>query len=64
MRPVGATQLSPGELLVEAGRLFVGAGSGTQLELLEVQLEGKKQLPVAEFLRGTAPHPHEHLGLP
>ena len=55
------TAVSPGELVVERDRLFVGAGSGTQLEFLEVQLEGKKRMPVADFLRGTAPHPHEKL---
>ncbi len=52
----------PGELMVEGDRLFVAAGSATRLELLEVQLEGKKRMPVADFLRGTAPHPHERLG--
>jgi methionyl-tRNA formyltransferase len=56
--------LPPAELSVQGSRLFVGAGAGTQLELLEMQLEGKKRLPVAEFLRGAAPHPHEVLGLP
>ncbi len=61
--PAEATHLAPGELLADHGRLFAGAGGGTQLELLEVQLEGKKRLPVAEFLRGASPHRHEHLGL-
>ena len=55
--------LAPAELLVQGDRLYVGAGAGTLLELLEIQLEGKKRLPVAEFLRGSAPHPHEVLGL-
>ena len=55
------TAVPPGELVVERDRLFVGAGSATRLELLEVQLEGKKRMPVADFLRGTAPHPHEKL---
>ena len=56
--------LPPAELSVQGSRLFVGAGAGTQLELLEIQIEGKKRLPVAEFLRGAAPHSHEVLGLP
>ena len=56
--------LSPGELLLLNGRLYVGAGQGSSLELLELQLEGKKRLPVAEFLRGYAPHPQEALGNP
>ena len=45
-----------------SNRLFVAAGSFTRLELLEVQMEGKKRLPVADFLRGTPPQAHERLG--
>jgi methionyl-tRNA formyltransferase len=59
--PVESLAVPPGELVVERERLFVGAGSATSLELLEVQLEGKKRMPVADFLRGTAPQPHEKL---
>jgi methionyl-tRNA formyltransferase len=60
--PAGRAQLPPGELMVEGERLFVAAGSATRLELLEVQLEGKKRMPVADFLRGAMPHPQERLG--
>jgi methionyl-tRNA formyltransferase len=63
MLPTGTTGIPGGELMVEGDRLFVAAGSGTRLELLEVQVEGKKRMPVADFLRGTAPHPHESLGM-
>jgi methionyl-tRNA formyltransferase len=56
--------LPPAELAVDHNRLFVGAGSDTVLELEEVQLEGKKRLPVAEFLRGASLHSREHLGQP
>jgi methionyl-tRNA formyltransferase len=62
MRPAGFTDVPHGELMVERDRLFVAAGSGTRLELLEVQLEGKKRMPVADFLRGVAPRLHERLG--
>jgi methionyl-tRNA formyltransferase len=62
MLPAGAAGIPPGELMVDGSRLFVAAGSGTRLELLEVQVEGKKRLPVEEFLRGAAPRPHESLG--
>jgi methionyl-tRNA formyltransferase len=64
LRPYATTAVSttPGELAVERDRLFVSAGAGTQLELLEVQLEGKKRMPVADFLRGAALHAHEVLG--
>jgi methionyl-tRNA formyltransferase len=53
MQPAGTTQLPPGELTVEGNRLFAAAGSSTRLELLEVQLEGKKRMPVPDFLRGV-----------
>ena len=59
--PAEPAPLPPAELLVQGDRLYVGAGAGTRLELLEIQLEGKKRLPVADFLRGAAPHPHETL---
>ena len=62
MVPAGTTNIPGGELMVDGDRLFVAAGSGTRLELLEVQVEGKKRMPVADFLRGSAPHPHESLG--
>ena len=60
--PAGAADIPAGELIVDGDRLFVAAGLGTRLELLEVQVEGKKRMPVADFLRGAAPHPHESLG--
>jgi methionyl-tRNA formyltransferase len=60
--PAGSTDAPEGELMVVGDRLFVAAGSATRLELLEVQLEGKKRMPVAEFLRGTPPRPRERLG--
>jgi methionyl-tRNA formyltransferase len=62
LHPTGRTAAPSGELVVEGDRLFVAAGSGTQLELLEIQLEGKKRMPVADFLRGAAPYKHERLG--
>jgi methionyl-tRNA formyltransferase len=58
----GSTVAPPGEMMVEGSRLFVAAGSSTRLELLEVQMEGKKRLPVADFLRGASPQAHERLG--
>ena len=40
-----------GELCVQQDRLFAGCADST-LELLEVQMEGKKRMPASEFLRG------------
>ncbi len=44
----------PGDLHVESGRLLVACARHTWLELIEIQLEGKKRLPAGDFLRGTA----------
>ena len=42
----------PGAIRVEESRLFVRCGERTWLELVEIQLEGKKQMRAADFLRG------------
>jgi methionyl-tRNA formyltransferase len=44
----------PGEVRVENGRWFLACGSNTWIEVLEAQLEGKRRMPVADFLRGHA----------
>jgi methionyl-tRNA formyltransferase len=49
----------PGALRVDGERLFVRCGEGTWLELVEVQLEGRKRMAAADFLRG---HPLESGG--
>lgn len=54
--------LPPGELWVESNCLFVGCGEGTALALFEVQQEGKKRMPVADFVRGYRPRSGEKLG--
>jgi methionyl-tRNA formyltransferase len=54
--------LPPSELHAEGDHLFAGCGSDTALELLEVQLEGKKRTPAADFIRGYRPLPEEKLG--
>ena len=42
-----------GQICVEDGRLFAACAAETWLELTEVQIEGKKRLSAAEFLRGN-----------
>jgi len=42
---------SPGQVLITKDRLVVAAGDGS-VELLDVQPEGKRQMPAEEFLRG------------
>ncbi len=51
------------EMLVENGRLIAGCAAGSALELLEVQLEGKKRMPAADFVHGHQPRTGENLGL-
>lgn len=45
-------ELPPGLMHAIGKRLLAGTGSGV-LELLEVQLEGRKRVPAAAFLNGT-----------
>jgi methionyl-tRNA formyltransferase len=47
---------------VEGDHLLVGSGAGTAIELLEVQLEGKKRTLASDFLRGYRLLPGENLG--
>lgn len=42
----------PSQVLVDRDRFFVDCGENSRLELLEVQPEGKKRMPTADFLRG------------
>jgi methionyl-tRNA formyltransferase len=55
--------LPQSELRVEGNHLLVGCGQGTALELIEVQLEGKRRTTAGEFIRGYRPEPGERLGL-
>ena len=41
----------PGEILDAAGRLRVSTGDGV-IEIMEIQQEGKRKMPMGEFLRG------------
>lgn len=43
--------LAAGELRADGRRLFAGCGGGS-IEMLEVQMEGKKRMPAAAFLNG------------
>jgi methionyl-tRNA formyltransferase len=43
----------PGQVLIDGSQLFAACAANTWLELLEVQLEGKKRMTAAEFLRGA-----------
>jgi methionyl-tRNA formyltransferase len=53
----------PGQIHVEDHRLFAACAEDTWLEFLEVQLEGKKRMTAAEFLRGNVPADGLRLGV-
>lgn len=52
----------PGTLHVAGRRLFARCGQQTMLELVEVQMEGRKRLPAAAFLNGQHVLENEALG--
>jgi len=53
-----------GAIRIENDRLFVACAANTWLEFTELQLEGKKRLPAAEFLRGNQLAPTARFGTP
>lgn len=57
-----APQLVPGATSIDGKRLLVGCGSGTILELLEVQPEGKRRMSARDFINGSRPTAGEELG--
>ena len=54
--------LPPSELQSDGNRLFVGCGHNTSIEVLELQLEGKKRSSAADFIRGYHLRAGERLG--
>lgn len=52
--------LPTASLVAEQRRLLAGCGAGA-LDILEVQMEGKKRMPAAAFLNGFALQPNEVL---
>jgi methionyl-tRNA formyltransferase len=47
--------LDPGRVVVHESRMYVACAHKSWLELVEVQVEGKKRMPASEFLRGLPP---------
>lgn len=58
---VADAKVSPAELRVESERLLVGARDSA-LELIEIQIEGKKRMNARDFVNGYRPKPGEKLG--
>lgn len=52
----------PGLLFAHGGGLYAACGSGTAVELLEVQMEGRRAMPASDFMRGHANVVGRHLG--
>lgn len=52
-------KLAPSETAREGERLFAGCGEATAIEIMELQMEGKKRTSAAEFVRGYRPKPGE-----
>ena len=67
-----AAKLTPGEVAVEGTRLLVGCSegfgkdkdknAGAALELIEIQVEGKRRMTAQEFINGYRPKSGGHLG--
>lgn len=53
---------TPGALLIEQGRLFTVCGGATMLNVLELQLEGRKRLSARDFINGVRLTPGERFG--
>lgn len=54
-RVVAARSLAIGELVLDQGRVLVGCGQSSVLELLEVQPAGKTRMLATDWYRGAAP---------
>ena len=54
-------ELQPGQLFTHDDSLLVTCGQDTFLEILDVQLEGRRRMTAAEFLHGAQPEPGELL---
>jgi methionyl-tRNA formyltransferase len=55
-------ELTPGMIAVEGARLMTGCGQSTALDLLEIQLDGKRRMTAQEFINGYQPKLGELLG--
>jgi methionyl-tRNA formyltransferase len=56
------TAQGQGEIRTGGESVLVGCGYGSALELIEVQLEGKKRMSAHDFVNGYRPQPGETLG--
>jgi methionyl-tRNA formyltransferase len=63
---LSAAQLTSGQIAVDGPHLLVGCGKDENgdraLELIEIQLEGKRRMSAEEFMNGYRPKSGDHLG--
>ncbi|MGH9378282.1 MAG: methionyl-tRNA formyltransferase [Terriglobia bacterium] len=57
-----ASSPAPGAIRIGGGRLIVGCGACTALELVELQVEGRKRIHARDFINGMRPQDGERLG--
>jgi len=60
--PHASGQPAPGQLIVIGNQLYAACGANSALQLLEVQLEGKRRMPAEDFIRGMRPKEQERFG--
>ncbi len=54
VKPVDKNSGDPGEVSVTPdGKLFIACGGGTSVEVLDLQMPGKKRMSAGDFLRGA-----------
>jgi methionyl-tRNA formyltransferase len=59
----GSASIPPSELKIIENRLFAGCAKNTSLEILELQLEGKKRTAADSFINGYHPKSGEELSI-
>jgi methionyl-tRNA formyltransferase len=57
-----AARLTPRSIAVDGSHLLVGCAGGTALDLIEIQIEGKRRMTAQEFINGYRPKTGDHLG--
>ena len=61
-KPVAGDTMEPYVIRSVENVVRVGCGEGTALQIEEIQMEGKKRMAAADFLRGNRPQENERLG--
>ena len=61
-KPAASVPAEAAHFATEGGRLFLGFAGHTALEILEVQVEGKKRMAAQDFIHGYKPRADEVLG--